>query len=118
MTGVTLAVALGLACSSDGPAELPPSRLPVQTTRAYMVKAAEVEGYLARPVAEGSYPGVLVLVDTIDDGSRALAEEAAAEGRIVLAVAEGTDPRASLAYLDGLPATTTTTTRCERRECP
>lgn len=110
---------LALACSEQ-PAVLPPSALPDRKPPvARMVRAGDVQGFLARPAElPGALPGHLVLVDILDDATRDAARSRADAGAVVLVVGPDIDPAAAETYLAGMPSTGAVTVDCQRASCP
>lgn len=110
-----------LACGAEPPAPLPPSILAAEAAAqgdGRMVAVTGVRGYLARPREPAlPCPGVVVLVDQIDEAARAEARERAAKGEVLLLIEADTDAAAARRYLAGMSRTTEVTERCAARRC-
>lgn len=109
-------LALVLACG-EVPEPLPPSSQTPPVINARRVRAAGLDGYLARPSTSDT-PSLLVLADEIDESLVQLAKQRATDGSTVLVVGSETSQDRGIRYLLGL---TTVTARpevlCRRADC-
>lgn len=119
MTAALLAALLGLGCGEPAPVALPAPARQEPTARGRMVRHGAVEGYVARPLAEGQgRAGTLLLVERLDEDARAAALALAEQGGVALAVAPGADGDQARAYLAGMPDVATIQVVCRRAACP
>jgi hypothetical protein len=82
-----------------------------------MVAANDLRGFLVMPQHTPS-PGVLVLVDAIEDGEREAALALATAGEVVLLLPQQTPLARGEQYLNDLPSTRGLRTLCKRARCP
>ena len=108
---------IGLACSQQDPVPLPEPEQVLWQPKGRMVAAADLRGFLVMPEQHPS-PGVLVLVDSIDDAEREAALALAAAGEVVLVLTPQTSLERGEQYLNDLPSTRGLRTLCKRSRFP
>ena len=108
---------IGLGCSTEPPLPLPEPEQMLWQPKGRMVAATDLRGFLVMPQSTPA-PGVLVLVDVIDDAEREAALALAGAGEVVLLLPPQTLQERGEQYLNDLPSTRGLHTLCKRARCP
>lgn len=107
-------LAVWLGCNRPEPAPLPPPQREQWRPKGRVVAASGgLRGYLVKPQAVPA-PATLLLVDALDEATRAGADGLAREGTVALAVTADINTLRATAYLEKLPDTRGVTTVCQR----
>jgi hypothetical protein len=105
-----------MACQQTPPVPLPPTQRETWAPRGRLVSASGgLQGYLVKP-RQTPASSTLLLVEQLNDDSRAAADRLARRGEIVLAVDADTPTERASDYLLALPDTRGTATTCLRQE--
>lgn len=103
-----------LGCQRPEPAPLPPPQRAQWRPRGRVVAASDgLRGYLVKP-QDTPAPATLMLVDALDEATRADADALAISGTVAFAVTADITTTRAAAYLEQLPDTRGVTTDCRR----
>ena len=106
-----------ISCLEGAPAALPPVVESAPPSRAQMVEAPGLRGYLVRPGTDGHVSAEVWAYLSIEEAARITALDAADHGQGVLVIGEDTDTDRALRYLAGLAWVEEVGLRCERPDC-